>query len=87
MDPNHVPAIYTVVPNTSVNSAPKGYPMTRFAVDGMRLIVLKVICRLVIWPTVCMSKLIDFSTISAGYVMTKAGKGFTEYVCITTSSG
>ena len=66
VDPNHVPATYTVVPKTSVNSAPKGYPITRFAVDGMRLIVLKVICRLVTWSTVCMSRLIDFSAISAG---------------------
>jgi hypothetical protein len=65
VDPNHVPVTYTVAPKISLNSAPKGYPITRFAVDGMRLIVLKVICRLVTWSTVCMSKLIDFSEISA----------------------
>lgn len=66
VDPNHVPPTYTVVPKFSVNSAPKGYPITRFAVDGMRLIVLKVICRLETWSKVCMSKLMDFSEISAG---------------------
>ena len=66
VDPNQVPATYTVVPKISLNSAPRGYPMTRFAKDGMRLIVLKVICRLVTWSKVCMSKLIDFSEISAG---------------------